>query len=49
VAEPETQGAASTEEDPGWPIGFMIFVGLAALYLGWRLIQLVGWLLGWLF
>ena len=35
-------GDAPPEEDLEWPIGFLIVLGLAALYLGWRLIQLVG-------
>lgn len=29
-------------EELEWPIGFMVVVGLAALYLIWRLVQLVG-------
>lgn len=33
-----------------WPIGFMLLVGAVALYLGWRLVQgiiaLVGWVSG---
>jgi hypothetical protein len=32
-------------EDESWPIGFMIVLALAALYLGWRLIQGVGWVI----
>ena len=30
------------EDDLEWPVGFMVVLGMAALYLGWRLIQLVG-------
>ncbi|HEX9643664.1 MAG TPA: hypothetical protein VGC11_06680 [Acidimicrobiia bacterium] len=41
--------ATEDEADPGWPIGFMIFAGLAALYLGWRAVQLTGRLITWLF
>lgn len=28
------------EDDPGWPIGFLLFVGLGALYLIVRFVQL---------
>ena len=35
-------GDEGAEEDLEWPVGFMVVVGLAALYLIWRLIQLVG-------
>ena len=35
-------GDEDAQEDLEWPVGFMIVVGLAALYLIWRLIQLVG-------
>jgi hypothetical protein len=37
------------EGDPGqrWPIGFMLLVGAIALYLGWRLVQGIGALVGW--
>ncbi|MCP4305831.1 MAG: hypothetical protein GY788_13355 [bacterium] len=37
---PETE-----TDDETWPIGFMIIITLAALYLGWRLIQTVGWVI----
>ncbi len=32
-------------DDEKWPVGFMIIVGLAALYLLWRGIQAIGWLI----
>ncbi len=38
---PETP---ATDEE-SWPIGFLIIVTLAVLYLGWRLVQGVGWLI----
>lgn len=38
-------GDEDAQEDLEWPIGFMIVVGLAALYLIWRMIQLMGSLL----
>ncbi len=28
-----------------WPIGFMLLVGAVALYLGWRLVQGVAWVI----
>lgn len=43
------------QESPGqgaerqrWPIGFMLLIGVTAVYLGWRLIQGVGALIGWM-
>ena len=35
----------SPEDDLEWPIGFIVVLALAALYLGWRLIQMLGGLL----
>ncbi|MEA2023491.1 MAG: hypothetical protein U9N79_04270 [Actinomycetota bacterium] len=35
-------------EQQRWPIGFMLLIGLTALYLGWRLIQGIGALIGWI-
>ena len=40
----EQPPATETEEEK-WPVGFMIVVGLAALYLLWRGIQAIGWLI----
>ena len=31
-----------------WPVGFMLLLGVTALYLGWRLIQGIGVLIGWI-
>lgn len=31
-----------------WPIGFMLLIGITALYLGWRLIQGIGVLIAWI-
>ena len=31
-----------------WPIGFMVLIGATALYLGWRLVQAIGVLIGWI-
>ncbi len=43
----ESGGEPSSER---WPIGFMLLVGAVAIYLGWRLVQgivaLIGWLAG---
>lgn len=35
----------SETDDETWPIGFLIIVTLAALYLGWRLVQSIGWVI----
>ena len=32
-------------DDEKWPIGFMTILGLAALYLLWRMVQTVAWLI----
>ncbi|MCP3977463.1 MAG: hypothetical protein GY720_23485 [bacterium] len=37
-----TASAGNVEEELKWPIGFITILVLAALYLGWRLIQLLG-------
>lgn len=39
--EPTTEA----EEDESWPIGFMLILTLVVLYLGWRLIQGIGWVI----
>lgn len=36
------------DPDPPTPWGFRIMLGLVALYLGYRLVQGVIWLVGWL-
>ncbi len=35
-------GDEDAQDDLEWPIGFMVVVGLAVIYLIWRLIQLMG-------
>ena len=49
--EPDEEVAANEdeEEEPPWPVGFIVLAGLAALYVGWRLIQLVVRGIDWLF
>lgn len=44
---PETDGG--TEEREPYPWGFKITIALTALYLLWRLIQGLGWLISRLF
>jgi hypothetical protein len=39
------QPPAETADEEKWPVGFMIMLTLAALYLGWRLVQGVGWVI----
>jgi hypothetical protein len=41
--------SAASEEEPPWPIGFIVLVSLAALYVGWRLVQLTVRAVDWLF
>jgi len=41
---PQPNPTPETEEE-SWPIGFMIILTLVVLYLGWRLIQAVGWVI----
>lgn len=46
---PRKNGAPSRGgERSGSPLGFKLFLGLAALYLGWRLAQGIIWVVGWL-
>ena len=40
----EVVSGEESEEELDWPIGFMVIVGLAAVYLLWRLVQMVGML-----
>ena len=39
----------SEDEELSWPVGFIILVSLAALYVGWRLIQLLVRAVDWVF
>jgi hypothetical protein len=41
----DTPPEGADPADERWPIGFLIFVGLAALYLAVRLVQMAGWVL----
>ena len=44
--ESRTSRAPDAEdEDESWPIGFMIILTLVVLYLGWRLVQGIGWVI----
>lgn len=42
--DPQTGQSAETDEE-SWPIGFMIILTLVVLYLGWRLVQGIGWVI----
>jgi hypothetical protein len=42
---PLAGGRDAGEEDESWPIGFMTVLTLVALYLGWRLVQGIGWVI----
>ncbi|HEX9856660.1 MAG TPA: hypothetical protein VGC47_15220 [Acidimicrobiia bacterium] len=37
--------AEHDDEDLPWPVGFLILVVAAGLYLLWRAIQIAGWLI----
>lgn len=39
----QSESQAEPESRERWPIGFMLLVGAVALYLGWRLVQGIGW------
>ena len=43
-AEPEGPRPESAAEEK-WPVGFLVILTLAALYLGWRLVQGVAWVI----
>jgi hypothetical protein len=47
--EPQRQADSGAEEDLKWPVGFIVMVALAALYLILRLVQMAGWAIDWLF
>ena len=38
--------SAATEEEVKWPIGFMLILVLASIYVGWRVVQMIGNLFG---
>lgn len=42
---PETPPVEQQADDEKWPIGFMTILLLATLYLGWRLVQAVAWVI----
>jgi len=41
----EDQTQPRDEEGGGSPLGFKLFLGLAVLYLGWRLAQGIMWVI----
>ncbi len=38
----------TSPDEEKWPIGFMLTIALVVLYLGWRLLQMLGWLVTWI-
>lgn len=48
TGEDDQRASEGDGSDRRWPIGFMLLVGAVALYLGWRLVQGVGALIGWI-
>ena len=45
----DSDGIDPDDQAPPTPLSFKIMVGLAVLYLGWRLVEGVMWLVDWLF
>lgn len=41
-------GSDHDVEHQRWPVGFMLLIGVTALYLGWRLVQGIGVLIEWM-
>ena len=48
TGEGDKESSEGDATDRRWPIGFMLLLGAVALYLGWRLVQGVGALIGWI-
>lgn len=48
-SEQTPQTEPGSEEELKWPIGFIVMVSLAALYVILRLVQMAGWAVDWLF
>jgi len=49
MTEDQDLGESNQETDKlRWPIGFMLLVGITAVYLAWRLVQGIGVLIGWI-
>lgn len=49
MTEESSAGSGAAEPDyPPTPFSFKLMIGLAALYLGWRLVQGIGALIEWL-
>lgn len=45
MSEEVRPGPNGTPDEEPWPIGFMVVLLLAALYLGWRLVQGIAWVI----
>lgn len=49
--EPGDGAEQRGEADPApakWPVGFIVLLIAAALYLGLRAVQMIGWLIDWI-
>ncbi|MEN8233987.1 MAG: hypothetical protein ABFR89_03595 [Actinomycetota bacterium] len=44
MTDGEETGPEQATERERWPVGFLLVLGITVLYLAWRLIQGVGWL-----
>ncbi|MEN8113454.1 MAG: hypothetical protein ABFS21_03615 [Actinomycetota bacterium] len=43
MTDAEETGSEQATERERWPVGFMLVIGITAVYLIWRLIQGVAW------
>ena len=48
TGDQSADGSARGVERLRWPIGFVLLIGVTALYLGWRLVQGFGALARWI-
>ena len=48
-SDPRSDIQPGSDEELKWPIGFIVIVTLATLYVVLRLVQMAGWAIDWLF
>ena len=48
TGEQESGDSDQADGRQRWPVGFMLLIGVTALYLGWRLVQGIGLLIEWM-
>ena len=47
--QPQPEAETASKDDLKWPVGFIVMVSLAAVYVILRLVQMAGWAIEWLF